>query len=248
MATLEGRTAVVTGGTRGIGSAIAERLAADGAHVAMTYRSAEGPARALLARMEANGWSASIHRSDVGDPQACRRLVADVLATRGRIDHLVNNAGITLVSAVRRMTPEQWDTVLRVNLSGVFYLCHAALDSMIEHRFGRIVNIGSVTAATGVAGGANYAAAKSGLLGFTKSLALEVAHRGITVNVVSPGFIETDLIDFMEGEQIDEVIRRVPVGRLGRPDEIARAVSFLLDEDAGFITGTELAVNGGLDM
>ncbi len=248
MAHFEGRTAIVTGGTRGIGAAVSEHLAAEGAHVAMTYRSADDAARGQLERMRAKGWSATIHRSDVGDAESCRRLVADVIAARDRVDILVNNAGITDVNPVRRMSSEQWDRVLQTNLSGVFYLCRAVLESMIQHGFGRIVNVGSVTGRTGVAGGSNYAAAKAGLLGFTRSLALEVAHRGITVNVLSPGFVETELIAFMEGELIDDVVHRVPVGRLGRAEEIARAVAFLLADDAGYITGTELAVNGGLHM
>lgn len=248
MSTFAGRTALITGGTRGIGAAIAERLASQGAHVALTYRSADGPALALLDRLTSKGWSATVHRSDVGDPDACASVVAEVVGAKGGIDYLVNNAGITSNSAVRRMTPEQWDEVIRVNLTGIFHLCRAALPSMIERGFGRIVNMSSVTGESGIAGGANYAAAKSGLFGFSKSLALEVAHRGITVNALAAGFIDTELIEFMEGQHMDDLLQRIPVGRLGRPEEIARAVSFLLEDESAYITGAVLAVNGGLHM
>jgi NAD(P)-dependent dehydrogenase (short-subunit alcohol dehydrogenase family) len=175
-------------------------------------------------------------------------VVDEVMAAQGRIDYLVNNAGITVDKTVRKMTIEDWHAVLRINLSGAFYMTKAVLEQMLQRGFGRIVNISSVVAETGNIGQANYVASKAGLFGFTKSLALEVARKGITVNCVAPGFVETDMVAAIPREILDKIIAGIPVGRLGRAREIARAVQFLLDDDAGYITGSVVGVNGGLEM
>ncbi|MGH8999469.1 MAG: SDR family oxidoreductase, partial [Acidimicrobiia bacterium] len=189
-----------------------------------------------------------VHQGNVGLPDDCGRVVAEVLGEKGRIDYLVNNAGVTVDKTVRKLTIDDWHQVLRVNLSGAFYMTKAVLDHMLERGFGRIVNISSVVGETGNIGQANYAASKSGLLGFSKSLALEVARKGITVNCVAPGYIDTDMVAAVPEEVLAKVIAKIPAGRLGRADEIARAVRFLVDDDAGFITGAVLDVNGGMVM
>ncbi|MGH9120214.1 MAG: beta-ketoacyl-ACP reductase [Acidimicrobiales bacterium] len=243
----DGRVAIVTGGTRGIGAAISEALVKDGIRVAAGYsRNRESAERFSLGMSDAG--TMSIHQGNVGDPDACRRVVDEVLETYGRVDHLVNNAGITVDKTVRRMTVDDWHAVLRVNLSGAFYMTKAVLDHMTENGFGRIVNISSVIGETGNIGQANYAASKSGLFGFTKSLALETARRGVTVNCVAPGFIDTEMVAAVPQAALDAVIAKIPMQRLGQPAEIARAVRFLLDDDAGYITGAVIAVNGGLEM
>ena len=245
----EGRTAIVTGGTRGIGAAITQRLARDGAHVAAGYSHARDHAERLCMRLCADeGHSVSIHQGNVAEPDDCARVVQEVLAMRGSVDYLVNNAGITVDKTVRKMDIEDWQKVLRVNLSGAFYMTKAVLEHMVARGSGRIVNISSVIAETGNIGQANYAASKSGLFGFSKSLGLELARRGITVNCVAPGFIDTDMVAGMPEAALGAMVERIPMGRLGRPDEIARAVTFLLEDDSGYITGSVLAVNGGLEM
>ena len=190
----------------------------------------------------------SIHQGNVGVPEDCTRIVDEVLAATGRLDYLVNNAGVTSDKTVRKMTVDDWHNVLRVNLSGSFYMTKAVIDHMVERGFGRIVNVSSVIGEMGNFGQANYAASKAGLFGFTKSLALEMARKNVTVNCVTPGFIDTDMLAAVPEAALKTVIDRIPVGRLGRPEEIARAVRFLLDEDSGYITGSIMAVNGGLDM
>jgi NAD(P)-dependent dehydrogenase (short-subunit alcohol dehydrogenase family) len=184
----------------------------------------------------------------VGVPEECTRLVDEVLATTGRLDYLVNNAGVTCDKTVRKMTVEDWHDVLRVNLSGCFYMTKAVIEHMLERGFGRIVTVSSVIGEMGNFGQANYAASKAGLFGFTKSLALEMARKNVTVNCVTPGFIDTDMLAAVPEAALKAVVERIPVGRLGRPEEIARAVRFLVDEDSGYITGSIMAVNGGLDM
>jgi 3-oxoacyl-(acyl-carrier-protein) reductase len=240
--------AVVTGGTRGIGEAITVALARDGIHVAAGYHSNGQAAEALRAKLIAEGHSMSVHQGSVAIPDDCQRVAAEVLTNFGRIDYLVNNAGVTVDKTVRRMTVDDWHAVLRVNLSGAFYMTKAVLEHMIERRSGRIINISSVIGEMGNIGQANYAASKAGLFGFTKSLALETAGKGITVNCVAPGFINTEMVAAVPQEALNAVIARIPVGRLGRPEEIAKAVRFLTDQDSGYITGSILAVNGGLDM
>jgi NAD(P)-dependent dehydrogenase (short-subunit alcohol dehydrogenase family) len=178
----------------------------------------------------------------------CNRVVAEVTELHGKIDILVNNAGITADHTARKMDPDEWDRVVRVNLSGSFYLTHAVLNGMIERGYGRIVNISSVIGESGNIGQGNYAAAKSGLFGLTKTLALETARRGITVNCVAPGFIATDMVKAVPEDALAKVIGHIPVGRLGEPEEVARVVDFLVDPDAGYITGSVVDVNGGLHM
>jgi 3-oxoacyl-(acyl-carrier-protein) reductase len=248
MGSFDGQVALVTGGTRGIGAAITRSLAAGGAHVAAGYSRSHEHAEKLARELENEGLSVSLHQGNVGDPNDCQRVVDAVLDGYGRIDVLVNNAGVTVDKTVRKMTIDDWHAVLRVNLSGAFYMTKAVLEHMIERGSGRIVNISSVIADIGNIGQANYAASKSGLFGFSKSLALEMAHRGITVNCVAPGFVDTDMVAGIPKDVLDGVIERIPVRRLGRPDEVARAVCFLAEDDSSYITGTVLAVNGGLEM
>jgi NAD(P)-dependent dehydrogenase (short-subunit alcohol dehydrogenase family) len=239
---------LVTGGTRGIGAAITRTLAADGAHVAAGFSRSQEHAEKLAADLENDGLSVSLHQGNVGDPSDCRRVADDVLAAYGRIDFLVNNAGVTVDKTVRKMSVEDWHAVLRVNLSGAFYMTKAVLEHMIQRGSGRIVNISSVIADIGNVGQANYAASKSGLFGFSKTLALETAHRGITVNCVAPGFVDTAMVAGIPQAALDRVLERIPVRRLGQAHEIARAVRFLVDDESSYITGTVLAVNGGLEM
>lgn len=242
------RVAIVTGGARGIGASITTMLARQGVHVAAGYSSNRAAADAVTAQAKAEGSSVSIHQGNVGDPKDCLRVVQEVLDTHGRINYLVNNAGITMDKTVSQMSIEDWHTVMRINLSGAFYMTKAVLDHMVSNQFGRIVNISSVVGETGMRSQAPYAASKSGMVGFTKSLALEVAHDGITVNCVAPGYVETDMVASVEQETMKRLVSRVPIRRLAKGSEIARAVTFLTDDDAGYITGTVLSVNGGLDM
>jgi len=240
--------AIVTGGCRGIGAAITSTLARDGIHVAAGYHTQRDAAENLRKGIAAEGHSVSVHQVNVGIPDDCTRLVHDVLELTGRLDYLVNNAGITCDKTVRKMTVDDWHNVLRVNLSGTFYMTKAVIDHMVEQGFGRIVNVSSVIGEGGNFGQANYAASKAGLFGFTKSLALETAGKNITVNCVTPGFVDTDMLAGVPANVLQSIIDRIPVKRLGRPEEIARAVRFLIDEDSGYITGSVLAVNGGLHM
>jgi acetoacetyl-CoA reductase len=237
---IDQRVAIVTGGTRGIGAAITSALAGSGVYVAAGYSRNQSAAEDLASKLSAEGASVSVHQGNVGVPEDCQRVVGEVLAATGRIDYLVNNAGITLDKTMRKMTVEDWHAVLRINLSGTFYMCKAVLEHMLERQFGRIVNISSVVGQKGNIGQVNYAASKSGLFGLTRSLALEVARKGITVNCVAPGYIETEIVE--------KIVAGIPVGRVGQAHEIARAVQFLVDDNAGYITGSVISVNGGMDM
>lgn len=245
---LKGKVAIVTGGTRGIGGAIAALLAKDGAHVASGYSKGKETAELFQDRLKADGRSISVHQGRVDDPADCARVVKEVLDMHGRVDYLINNAGITLDKTVRRMTSDEWHQVLMVNLSGTFHMTKAVLEHMIERGSGRVINISSVIGETGNVGQANYAASKAGLFGFSKSLALEMAQRGITVNCVAPGFIETEMVGAIPKAALDKVIERIPQRRLGSPGEVARVVRFLVDDDSSYITGAVYTVNGGLDM
>jgi len=242
------RVAIVTGGARGIGAAITTSLAKSGMHVAAGYSSNSKAAEELAGKLGAEGASVSIHQGNVGEPTDCERVFSEVIAEKGRVDVLVNNAGITVDKTMRKMTVDDWHAVLRINLSGAFYMTKAVLEHMLENKFGRIVNISSVIGQTGSVGQANYAASKSGLFGLTQSLARETASKGITVNCVAPGYIETVMVAAIPEKVLEKLISGVPVGRLGQASEIARAVQFLVDDDAGYITGSVLTVNGGLDM
>jgi acetoacetyl-CoA reductase len=242
----ERKVAIVTGGTRGIGAAITAALAHDGTHVAAGYSKDREKAEAMRARYP--NASISLHQGKIDDAADCRRVVQEVLKEFGRVDHLVNNAGITIDKTVRKMTIEEWHAVVDVNLSGAFHMTKAVLDHMLERGSGRIINISSVIGETGNIGQANYAASKAGLFGLTKSLALETARKGITVNCVAPGFIETEMVAAMPKAALDTVIEKIPLRRLGRPEEVARVVRFLLEDEAGYITGAIYSVNGGLEM
>lgn len=244
---VDGKVAIVTGGSRGIGAAITEALARDGAHVVAGCTSLE-KAEKFRAAAEGKGLSVSLSAGNIGNPDDCERVVSEVLEEFGRIDILVNNAGITIDKTVKRMSVEDWHAVLRVNLSGSFYMCKAALEHLTQSGSGRIVNISSVIGQTGNFGQANYAASKSGLFGLTKTLALEYASKGVTVNAVTPGFIATEMIMAIPEKVREQILTTIPVGRFGEPEEIARAVRFLVDDDAGFITGSVVAVNGGMEM
>jgi NAD(P)-dependent dehydrogenase (short-subunit alcohol dehydrogenase family) len=241
------RTALVTGGTRGIGAAISESLARAGYNVAIGYSSRQAPAEELAGRLSEFA-TVSIHRGNVGDPEDCRRVVDEVAERHGTVDVLVNNAGVTVDKTVRKMSIEDWHAVMRVNLSGNFYMTKMVLDGMVERGFGRIVNISSLIGQTGAVGQANYAASKSGIFGFTKSLALEVALKGITVNCVAPGAIDTEMLAAVPEPMREKMLEKIPVRRLGRPQDIARAVLFLADDAADYITGQVISVNGGWDM
>ncbi|MEU6745440.1 3-oxoacyl-ACP reductase FabG [Spirillospora sp. NPDC046719] len=246
--TRNGQVAIVTGGTRGIGAAITRLLALDGMHVVAVFATDDESARRLAEGLADAGASISPHRGDVGDRDFCFGLVREVLSRHGRVDHLVNNAGLLVENKARDMTPQEWDEALRVNLTGPFNLAQAVLAPMTERRFGRIVNIGSVTATMGNPMEAGYAAAKAGLLGLTRSLARSTARKGVTVNLVIPGVFETDMTNAMDAADQESIRSMIPLGRRGEPAELAHAVRFLLDERAAYITGSVITVDGGLSM
>jgi len=255
------RVALVTGGTSGIGAAISRRLAQQGAHIAAGYWGFDDRAQEYLVAMKADfpDRQVTLHEGNVAIADDCRRVVREVVDQHGRIDILVNNAGITIDRTVAKMTDDDWQSVLDVNLSGAFYLSQAAMRHMLERGTGRIISISSVIGETGNIGQANYAASKSGLFGLTKSLAKEAAFQlkragllgdgiGLTVNAVAPGFIATDMLATVPEKVLDGIRAQVPLGRLGRPDDIARAVCFLAADKSAYVTGQIWAVNGGLDM
>ncbi len=244
----DGRVAIVTGGTRGIGAAITAMLVERGATVAAGYSRGRDTAEALQASLAGCAGKLSLHQGRVDAPEDCERVVLDVLAQHGRIDYLVNNAGITVDKTIRKMTNDDWHNVLNVNLFGAFAMTKAVIEHMIERGSGRIVNISSVIGETGNIGQANYAASKAGLFGFTKSLALETARRGITVNCVAPGFIGTEMVAAIPAAALEKIVERIPQRRLGKPSEVARVVCFLLEDESEYITGAAYTVNGGLDM
>jgi NAD(P)-dependent dehydrogenase (short-subunit alcohol dehydrogenase family) len=261
---LAGRVAIVTGGTRGIGAAIAHSLANQGATVAVGYNrdrdSADQFVADMLTKTRPHRASASAHRGIVGSSGDCRRTIAEVIDEHERLDILINNAGITIDKTVVAMTDDDWHNVLAVNLSGAFFLCQAALAHMLERGSGRIVNVSSVVGETGNIGQANYAASKSGLFGLTKTLAKEAAYQlaksgkstddgiGITVNTVTPGLITTEMTADIPENVLAKLTNQIPVGRAGRPEEVARVVHFLAADASSYITGQVWSVNGGMDM
>jgi NAD(P)-dependent dehydrogenase (short-subunit alcohol dehydrogenase family) len=242
------RVALVTGGTRGIGRAVTEKLATSGVDVAAAFAQDCDAARAVRDRCENSGATVTLHRADVGDPDSCRRLVDEVIDRYGRLDYLVNNAGMVTEQRYGDITPGDWQRHLAVNLSAAFFLSQAAIVTMIERRFGRIVNIGSVSALMGSPVQIPYAAAKAGIIGLTRSTARVVARKGITVNCVIPGSFDTDLSEGLAFTARDVVTSMIPIGRWGRPEELAHAVTFLLDDLASYITGAVLTVDGGMSM
>ncbi len=237
------RVAIVTGGTRGIGEAISIALKDSGMDVAATYAGNDERAREFTDRtgIRAFKW-------DVADHAACQDGVRQVESELGPVDVLVNNAGITRDTTMKRMDHQKWQDVIDTNLGGCFNMAKAVFDGMLERKYGRIVNIGSINGQAGQYGQVNYAAAKSGIHGFTKALAQEGARAGVTVNAIAPGYIDTDMVAAVPSDVLGKIVARIPVNRLGKAEEIARGVAFLVDENAGFITGSTLSINGGQHM
>lgn len=258
---LRGRVAFVTGGTRGIGAAISKSLVNQGATVAAGYgRNTEQAQKFLTTLSEGNeGAEVSVHQGDVSSATDCRRTIEEVIAQHGRLDILINNAGITIDKTVAKMTEDEWNKVIGVNLSGAFFLAQVALDHMLERGSGRIVMISSVIGETGAIGQANYAASKAGLFGLTKTLAREACFQmgragkpqdgiGVTVNAITPGFVATEMLETIPEKVLDRIKGTIPMGRLAKPWEVARVVHFLAADASGYITGQVWGVNGGLDM
>jgi NAD(P)-dependent dehydrogenase (short-subunit alcohol dehydrogenase family) len=258
---LAGRVALVTGGTRGIGAAICRSLASQGAAIAAGYSGNRDRAEQFLKEFDRDfEGRATIHQGNVSRPEDCHRVVQETLKEHGRIDILVNNAGITMDKMAMKMSVEEWNTVLAVNLSGSFYMAQPALEHMVERGTGRIIFVSSVIGETGNIGQANYAASKAGMLGLTKTLAKEAAFIlartgkrtddgiGITVNTVTPGFVATEMLENVPDKVLEKITAQIPVGRLCRPDEIARVVHFLAADTSAYITGQVWGVNGGMDM
>jgi acetoacetyl-CoA reductase len=237
------RVAVVTGGTRGIGRAISVALKDAGYRVAAVYAGDDNAAKRFT-----DDTGILVFKFDVGDFAACAEGVKAIEAALGPVDILVNNAGITRDTTMHRMSFEHWNAVIQTNLSSCFNMTRQVIEGMRSRGFGRIVNIGSINGQAGQFGQANYAAAKAGMQGFTKALAQEGAARGVTVNVIAPGYVETDMVRAVPPDVLEKIVARIPVGRLGKPEEIARAVLFLVADEAGFITGSTLSVNGGQYM
>ena len=237
------RVAVVTGGTRGIGRAISVALKHAGYRVAAVYAGDDKAAQQFK-----NDAGIPVFKFNVGDFTACADGVKAIEAALGPVEILVNNAGITRDTTMHRMSFEQWNAVIQTNLTSCFNMTRQVIEGMRARGFGRIVNIGSINGQAGQFGQANYAAAKAGMQGFTKALAQEGAARGVTVNVVAPGYVETDMVRAVPADVLEKIIARIPVGRLGKPEEIARAVLFLVADEAGFITGSTLSINGGQHM
>ncbi|MBF7083575.1 3-oxoacyl-ACP reductase FabG [Desulfallas sp. Bu1-1] len=245
---LGGRVAVVTGASRGIGRAIALELARRGAVVVVNYAGNAAAAEKTASAIREAGGGALVIKADVADQEQVNQMMKQVLDEYGRVDILVNNAGITRDNLLPRLREEDWDAVINVNLKGAYNCARAVMRPMLKARWGRIINISSVVGLTGNAGQANYAAAKAGLLGFTRSLARELGSRNITVNAVAPGYITTDMTAGLSEENKARMLQNVPLGRFGAPEEVAAAVAFLAGETAGYITGQLIVVDGGMTM
>ena len=242
------RTALITGGIGGLGTAIARSLANRGHQVLVTYYVADNPDE-WLAEQKELGYDFKAYPVDVADFASCQKMIKQIHDDGFKVDMLINNAGITKDRSFRKMSQEQWDDVLRTNLDSVFNVTKQVIEDMLESGWGRIVSISSVNGSKGQFGQANYSSAKSGMYGFSKSLALEFASKGITVNTISPGYIKTEMVAAMPQEILEEqIIPQIPVGRLGKPEEIGELVAYLCSESAAFITGANIAINGGLHM
>lgn len=244
---LIGQTALVTGASRGLGRAIALLLAEEGAKVALNYRSGEQQAREVAEAIHAKGGTTLLLRADVGVKDEARGLIARVLEHWGRLDILINNAGITRDKSMKKLTDDDWTEVINTNLNSVYYCASAAMKPMVDQRFGRIVNISSFVGQAGNFGQCNYSASKGGVIAFTKSAAIELAKHNITVNAIAPGFTETDMLAKVAPDVRQQILSRIPMGRFGKPEDIARAVVFLCAE-GDYITGQQINVNGGVYM
>ena len=245
---LDGKVALVTGASRGIGRAVALKLSAEGAKVAINFAGNLAKAEEVKSEIESNGGEALLVQGNVADFDAVNEIVKEIVDAWGRIDILVNNAGITRDNLLLKMSEENFDEVIATNLKGVFNCTKAVTKLMMKQRAGRIVNMSSVVALMGNAGQANYAAAKAGIIGFTKSAAKEFAPRGITVNAIAPGFIGTDMTNAIPEKIKDEMLKNIPLGRFGNPEDVAEAVMFFVSEEAAYITGQVICVDGGMAM
>lgn len=243
---LLGKNALITGGARGIGRAIAIKLAEEGANVIVNYTSSSGLAEELVEHLQGKGVKAIAIKGDVSNSEAAEKLVEEALTQFGSVDILINNAGITRDNLLIRMKEEDWDRVMDVNLKGTFMMTKIVGKVMLKKRYGKIVNITSVVGLMGNAGQANYAASKAGVIGFTKSVAKEFAQRGITVNAVAPGFIRSDMTNSLSEEVVKKYLENIPLGNLGEPEDVANAVVFLCSEESRYVTGQILSVDGGL--
>jgi 3-oxoacyl-[acyl-carrier protein] reductase len=247
VSSLSGKTALITGASRGIGRATAVRLARDGAKIAVNYKGNAAAAEETKRLVEQAGSTAALVQGDVSLDAEADRVVKEALAFGGgKLEVLVNNAGTTRDDLLIRMTPEQWDTVLDLNLRGAFLITRAAMRPMMKQRYGRIVNVSSVAGVAGNAGQANYAAAKAGLIGFTKTVAREMASRNITCNAVAPGFVPTDLTNALIGQMEETIKKQIPLGRFGTVEDVANAIAFLVSDEASYITGQVLQIDGGM--
>ena len=248
MINLDGKKALVTGASRGIGKAIAIRLATEGVSVGVNYNASEQEAAKVVDEIQSLGGNAIILKGSVADSLEVQSLIQAAEDELGGLDILVNNAGITKDNLIMRLPEEDWDQVIDTNLKGAFLCTKAALRSMVRQRSGRIINMSSVVAITGNAGQSNYTAAKAGLIGFTKTVAKEVASRGITVNAIAPGFIETQMVDAISSQLQQKILERIPLGYFGTPEDVAGVVAFLASEDARYVTGQVIGIDGGLSL
>ena len=244
--TLEGKVALVTGGSQGIGAAIAKKLASEGADIAILYVGNPAPAEEAVAAIEAMGRRVVCKVCDVSDFEATQSAVKEVMSELGGVDILVNNAGITRDKVLLAMTEADWDAVLDANLKGAFHCMRAAYRPMMKQKYGRVVNLSSIVGLRGNAGQANYAASKAGLIGLTKSMAKELAGRNVTVNAVAPGFIDTDMTAALPEKARESMLASIPMGRLGQGEDVAKAVAFFAGDGAGYVTGQVLCVDGGM--